>query len=129
MNAITQEWIAKAEEDLRAARREAAVDGCAASFGVAAFLAQQAAEKYLKALLHGRGIYFPRTHDLVELLTLLTPPETRLDALGAELEGLSACAVAVRYPGASIDEAEATEAVELAEQVRAICLDLLGLES
>ena len=79
-------------------------------------------------MLHARGIFFPRIHGLVELVALLAPPEPRLNALNVQLEGLSSYAVDVRYPGVSVTPTEAAHGVALAEQLRLICLDLLGIE-
>ncbi len=50
MNALTLEWVAKAEADLRTAAREFAVLD-APNYDAACFHAQQSAEKYLKARL------------------------------------------------------------------------------
>jgi len=119
--------VDKAEADLRTARRESALPDAEANLDAAAFHAQQAAEKYLKAVLHGRAVYFPRTHDLPELVELLTPPDPRLDGLSTQLEELSARAVDPRYPGFSVSRAQAAGALRIAERVRAICRDLLGL--
>ena len=38
----------------------------------------QKAEKYLKALLVRRAIAFPKTHDLIQLETLLAPVEPNI---------------------------------------------------
>jgi HEPN domain-containing protein len=93
-----------------------------------AFHAQQAAEKFIKALLQHRRTDFPKTHNLVELVRLLDPPETRLTEMAEPLGDLSAMAVEVRYPGATMSTARAGKACDTADRVRSICLELVGLE-
>lgn len=61
-------WLATAEEDLLGATAMLERDDVAPR--LACFLAQQAAEKALKARLIGRGIAFPRPHDLLALRAL-----------------------------------------------------------
>jgi HEPN domain-containing protein len=120
--------VEKAEADLGTAHRESSLPDDEANLDGVAFHAQQAAEKYLKAVLHGRAIYFPRTHDLQELVGLLDPPDSRLGDLDAQLGQLSSRAVDGRYPGLRVSRTQATDALRLAEEVRRICRDLLGLE-
>lgn len=81
------------------------------------FLAQQAAEKALKAVLAARDADIPRTHDLTDLLRALGDPPKDLDL--AELARLSKWAVGGRYPGDDDDlTRQAAEAlVATAEQV------------
>ena len=66
---FVRQWVAKAELDYKTARHLLmAGDAYAAP---AAFHAQQAAEKYVKALLVNLGTEFPKTHSLAALLDLL----------------------------------------------------------
>jgi HEPN domain-containing protein len=69
MKPITLEWIAKAEGDYIAAQREARARK-RPQYDIACFLAQQCAEKYLKARLEEAGIRFGKTHNLLALLAL-----------------------------------------------------------
>lgn len=84
------------------------------------FDAQQAAEKALKAVLVFRGVEFPPTHDITELLDLL---EERREAFPAEFwtaaGPLTPYAVESRYPGfeRSISEEECWQAAEVAGRV------------
>jgi HEPN domain-containing protein len=94
-------WFRFAEEDVAAAsdlveRRR---------WRQACYLAQQAAEKALKALLVERDTEPPRTHALNALRALL--PEERTAAKLGDLSELGGWATASRYPG---DWPEATEA-------------------
>lgn len=83
------------------------------------FDAQQAAEKATKAILVHRKVSFSRTHDIIDLLTLLqndgvvVPDEIR------EADLLTEYAVETRYPGLSeeVTEQDYLQALELAERV------------
>lgn len=66
--ASASRWWRYATEDLEVAQRLAA-DGT--SHRWVAVLAQQAAEKAVKALLIEKGVEFPRTHDVLRLVRLL----------------------------------------------------------
>ena len=126
-NALTEEWLQKAEGDLRTAQRELAATE-APNFDAVAFHAQQATEKSIKAVLQQRGTDFPKTHHLADLVRLMDPPDARLMSLLPDLGQLSAAAVEVRYPGAAMNRERASRALQIAARVRGICLELLGLE-
>ena len=68
MKPETQEWVEKAEGDLKVARREGQTADQV--YDAVCFHAQQCAEKYLKAWLEEHNIAFPRIHDLIALLNL-----------------------------------------------------------
>jgi len=90
-----QTWVRKAENDLEAARRIlGAEEGC--PYDTVCFHCQQAAEKYMKALLTMLGIQAPRTHHLGKLL-LLVPEEVRPPVDPEEISKLNPYAVDVRY--------------------------------
>jgi len=67
MKQSTQEWVERAEEAWGVAVREARARKIP-RYNLACNLAQQCAEKYLKARLEEAGISFKKTHDLEELL-------------------------------------------------------------
>jgi HEPN domain-containing protein len=69
MNALTQEWIDKAEGDFRTASREMRVRK-APNYDAVCFHCQQCVEKYLKAYLQNQGQRFRPVHNLIELLEL-----------------------------------------------------------
>jgi HEPN domain-containing protein len=69
MNALTAEWVAKAEGDWTTAGRELRARRLP-NYDAACFHAQQTAEKYLKAFLQEQTSDVPRPHNLVELLEL-----------------------------------------------------------
>jgi HEPN domain-containing protein len=115
---IVSEWLGKAEADLGVAQRLLGDDD--PFLNAVTFHSQQAAEKYLKALLTSWGIEFPKTHVLANLIGLL---ETRDAALANSLLDaviLTPYGVELRYPGDRPDAslAEAREAVRLARKVR-----------
>ena len=117
---IVQEWIQKAEHDLKNAEHTLTL-GEDCPFDTVCFHAQQCVEKYLKALLTLHRLAFPKTHDLTELLALVPKTITlgiRMDVLAE----LSPYAVESRYPGEwePLTRQEANRAVEVARQLSGI---------
>lgn len=89
------------------------------------FHAQQAAEKFIKAVLVQRAVFFRRTHDLLELATLAEENQIDLPVTRDLLTRLTPYAVEFRYlgvhaPNVSAEEAEA--AVTALERWAASCL-------
>lgn len=125
MKPETQEWIEKAEGDLKVARREAQTPDPV--YDAICFHAQQCAEKYLKALLEEDNITFPQIHDLVVLLDLSGGLIPALDPLKPRLAHLSVFGIASRYPGVRADRQAAEEAITTAEEVRTIIRTKLRL--
>ncbi len=74
-------WLERAKVDLRWA-----IQGKADDQPLALYLAQQAAEKALKALIISDGIGFPKTHDLSELAKAL--PAGHSDRFNTDLFNL-----------------------------------------
>ena len=115
---LVNQWLAKAEQDIKAGEALLAVEP--PFLYPACFHAQQAAEKYLKALLTWHQIEFPKTHVIELLLELLKGIDiqtaTQLDNAGE----LTPYGVDIRYPGDQPDPDldEAREAVDLARNVR-----------
>jgi len=119
-----EEWVARAEEDYRAAN---ALDPADVP-GVVCFLCQQCIEKYLKAALVKHDIPTRKTHDLIVLVGLLEPKDLRFRQVVGPARHLSAFAVEVRYPGPEVDADLATEAVHIMRDLRADIRRLLDLE-
>jgi HEPN domain-containing protein len=119
-------WLAKADEDYGAAldlvrkRKHLRTD-------VICFLAQQSAEKYLKAFLVRHKVEFRKTHDLRELRIECSKIDDAFAVLADTLLTLNFYAVDFRYPGATATEAEAREAVAAMKQVRVFVRKRLGL--
>jgi HEPN domain-containing protein len=72
-------------------------------FDACCFHAQQAAEKYLKAFLVAREIYFPKTHDLISLNSLCESVNSEFSKMHEPSLNLSDFSVAPRYPDAFDD--------------------------
>lgn len=89
-------WLRYAQEDLLAAERLAEDADTVPRHP--AWMAQQAAEKALKAVLICLQIEFPFTHHLPTLRDLI-PSGWKVKHVDAALERLSEYAVASRYPG------------------------------
>lgn len=110
-------WINKAESDLKNVGLVLPAED--APLDTVCFHAQQAAEKYIKALLTFLGIPFPKTHDLPELLLLL-PGDSRVPAEVGDLSELADAGVSTRYPDdmTLYDRATAEEMVHKALAVK-----------
>ena len=88
-------WLRLALEDLAAARGLLMAEGVAPR--QAAYFAQQAAEKALKATIALEGGEPPLTHDLMFLIAKC-PQEAGLRHVDVDLVALSDAQVAARYP-------------------------------
>lgn len=89
------------------------------SYG-AAFHAQQAAEKFLKAVLVWHQVEFAKTHDIGRLVDLVKTIDAILAEVIRDSAALTPYGVEVRYPGELLEPTaeEARQAVGLAECVR-----------
>jgi len=125
MKRATGEWVDRAEGDWKVAQRE--TQTADPVWNVVCFLAQQCAEKYLKAFLEEHNITFGKTHDLVLLLDASGGMLPELDPLRPQLAFLSPMSVATRYPGPEADRQVAEDAVRIAGQARAVVRGKLGL--
>lgn len=83
------------------------------------FDAQQAAEKAIKALLIEKGVDFPYTHDLADLLTLVEQAGQQVPEDLKRVVILTDYAVESRYPGLAepVTKEEYEEALSLAESI------------
>jgi HEPN domain-containing protein len=125
MKPETTEWIDKAEGDWKVAQRE--TQAADSVWSVVCFLAQQCAEKYLKAFLEEHNLAFGKTHDLVVLLNSSGGMFPELDPLRPQLAHLSIFGIASRYPGTQADQQAAEDAMRTAEEVRTLLRAKLGL--
>lgn len=123
-----QKWFKKAEEDEFAGRlilesKQFPAPSC--------FHFQQMAEKYLKGLLVFHNKPFPKTHDLLELETLLLEVEPGINTIHGDLEFLNPYGIETRYPGnypeVTLDEAQM--AYDSALRVKAFILDKIKVKS
>lgn len=121
---FVREWLAKAEGDLQAA--ETLVRDSLPDYFTAAFHAQQAAEKLLKAFLVRHQIPFPKTHSIYELLELAEQAEVSLKAKLASAVMLTPFGVDFRYPcDDTADLKTAKEAVQQARHVYSVITQYL----
>ena len=111
-----REWLVRAEGSLAQARQSKVKE---AFWEDQCFLAQQAAEKALKAIYQSRGLPFRYIHDLEELGKGLEDAGIEVPSHVKEAIVLTRYAVETRYPGIvePITEEEYLQAVSLAEGV------------
>ena len=117
-NEYLQNWIIKAENDLKVAEHESRVDKADRVTEAICFHCQQAVEKYLKAYLIFLNIDFGKTHNLEYLIELCARYDEKFHTI--DVGNLSFFAVEVRYPDdfyiPTIQEAE--DSVGIAKNVR-----------
>lgn len=123
---LVGQWISKAEADLGLAEKLLADQ--APYFDAIAFHAQQAAEKFLKALLVRHQIEFSKTHSIGLLLDLVSGKDPSLACSLTEATELTPYGVEPRYPShlPPISTDEAKRAVDLARKVKEAVRAALG---
>ena len=122
---FVRQWLLRAEEDLNAAKSLITYE--ASFLSTVCFHSQQAAEKYLKAFLTYHQVEFPKTHDIDELLDLAASVNNELSESLRDITVLTNYGVDVRYPGdfPGVTGSEAKQAIQMAEKVRTLVLELL----
>jgi HEPN domain-containing protein len=121
-----EDWLRHAKSDLALARHvESSPDVLPNQI---AFHAQQAAEKAIKAAMIERGVAFPLTHDLTELIRRWRSSGRVWPAELGDVKTLNPYAVESRYPGYvhQISRAEVRTALEVADQVVAWAEEILN---
>ena len=114
---VIKQWIQKADNDLKSA--EILFNAEEVLWENVCTLSQQAAEKYLKALLLYLDVDFRRSHSLVYLLGLLEPFGEVTDRMYGVADFLTPFAVDIRYPGEmEVNSADADEAILGAQMFR-----------
>ena len=113
---LVREWLEKADQDLGVAGF--LLGEGTAFFAAIGFHAQQAVEKYLKAVLVRFQVEFRKTHDLADLLDLIVEVDEELAGALSDVTVLNPFGVEARYPGdvPEITRDEAEEAVGLARK-------------
>src|SRR5438876_8817091 len=99
MTPLGREWLRKAEDDRRTLL--VLLGGRPRVHSVICFHCQQLAEKYLKGLMHERGLLVPRTYVCERLVSLLVPTDPTLKRFDRGARGLTPFAVDPRYPDLS----------------------------
>jgi HEPN domain-containing protein len=124
---LIQAWVSKAENDLLNVQNNLRAERI--PWDTVCFHCQQAAEKYLKAILVVHNLEIPRTHDLEALLNVIEGRFPALRHQRSDLQWLTTYAVAVRYPPELLEdtygseEGQRTYAIALA--VRDTCREYL----
>ncbi len=117
---LAKGWFLKGDSDLATAKYTIGSEG---PYDTACFHAQQAVEKYLKAVLAFTGRDIPRTHDLEEIQLLCVNFISHPDFGDLALEELSDYAVSVRYDFEFWPDVNtAQEALATAKRVRQIVM-------
>jgi HEPN domain-containing protein len=125
MKRETAQWVRKAERDWEVAHRLAGDDPPPRD--IVCFHCQQAAEKYLKALLQESGLVVPKTHELADIIDLLQPGNATLTRLRRQADSLTQYAVDYRYPGEIASKRQMEAALRHADQIRLECRSKLKL--
>ena len=109
-------WLEYAQTDLRAA--QTLLNSGEFFTRQICFLAQQTAEKAIKAILVFEEVNFPKSHDLDRLRDMI-PNGWKFKKIFPDLAELTIWAVESRYPGDTPDvvEYEALQTLHLAESV------------
>ena len=120
------DWLRHAHSDLRLAELASADPNVLPN--QAAFHAQQAAEKALKAALVHCAVEFPKTHHLDELIELVRDAGVSWPFPADQVEALTPYAVQTRYPGVddTLSGTRVHEAIALARQVVAWAMAACG---
>jgi HEPN domain-containing protein len=117
------QWIKYSRTDLNMAK--ASLELSREYKNVAAFLAQQSAEKVIKAYLTSKQIRVPKTHDMNLLLKEVSKMDVDLAKQLSKAESLTIYAVTYRYPDAQrkpLSAAKVRTAIKVAERVFNNCL-------
>jgi HEPN domain-containing protein len=125
---MTREWVEKADHDLGSAK--VIYLHLPDYFDTIAFHCQQAAEKYIKAVLFFHRIEFQRSHDLIYLLELLSR-KIEIDESWYKLAvSLNSFSVQIRYPNTIIKltKEEIESSIQIAEDFRKFAIQLTEIE-
>lgn len=116
---IILEWIGKGDEDLLSLK--ALLTHMEGSPATGCFLAQQAVEKYLKALLIFSELEAEKTHDLPKIAIKLENPFPEIkQQFEKELSDLTRYYIETRYPGdyPEFSWEECQRAYEIASKIK-----------
>jgi len=123
---FVQQWLNKAKHDLNAA--EVLHKSEIESFEITSFHAQQAAEKFIKAILVRHQVEFPKTHDIAKLRNLILKIDKVLFEKLEPADILTPYGVEFRYPGdlPDLTQQQAENALQVALQMKQIILNHLN---
>lgn len=125
---VTKEWLGKADDDFLFAEANLREEN--GFYAQLCFHFQQAAEKYLKAYIIGKGLPFDRVHDLVHLLKTCSAHAPEFGELKEECIFLNTAYIETRYPvhwPTEYTRETAVEAHDAAEKIARLVRKGLGL--
>jgi HEPN domain-containing protein len=124
----TRGWIEKADHDLGSAK--VIYLHLPDYFETIAFHCQQAAEKYIKAVLFFNRIEFQRSHDLIYLLELLSRKIEINESWYKIAVSLNSFSVQIRYPNTIIklSKEEIESSIQIAEDFRKFAIQLTEIK-
>src|SRR5579862_6557895 len=125
MQRQTAKWVRKAEADWEVAHKLAGEKP--APRDIVCFHCQQAAEKYLKALLQESGLVVPKIHELADIVDLLLPGDATLARLRRKANSLTQYGVDYRYPGMMASKRQMNTALRHVDVIRLECRNRLTL--
>lgn len=120
------DWLLKADRDLGLATH--ASQHTPEYPDLICYHCQQAAEKYLKSLVIHHGLLLRRTHDLEDLLDVLSPLQpTIVELFYEKARIINDYGVQIRYPDPMGDpsDADVLEALEAAEFFREFAFSII----
>ena len=125
--AEAREWLLRADEDLQVTER--LLQTAPPILASAAYHAQQAAEKALKAFLAAHNVAPPLTHNLEELLASCVAIDVSFGQFATAARTLTPYATRFRYPGGPLapSSTEAEEALQLADHAVRFVHEQLGV--
>lgn len=126
LSKTVRQWIKYARTDLNMAKTT--LDISSQYKNGAAFLAQQCAEKIVKAYLTFKKVRTPKTHDMEFLIKEVAKIDAVLAKKISNADSLTIYAVTYRYPDAErkpLTVAKAKVAIKVAEKVFESCLEAI----
>jgi HEPN domain-containing protein len=114
--AEARDWLLRADQDLAVTERLLQAPPL---LGAAAYHAQQAAEKALRAFLAAHNVPFRPTHNLQDLLAATVGIDVAFEQFALAARTLTPYAVRFRYPGGPLapSPTEAEVALKLADDL------------
>lgn len=120
LSVYVQEWFKKANNDLRNAEILLNCGDNEIPYDTLCFHCQQASEKYIKGYLICKGMDFPKTHNLADLIGICNQTDISFSKYITEMEKLTPYAVEIRYLDDFYmpSEEEAREAYKIASAIK-----------
>ena len=116
----------KGTSDLALATHALAIDDVEIDIEIIFFHLQQAAEKYLKAMLSFHGVHYEKIHDIRRLLELCQANSIELPDQTEKLVDLNPFAVEGRYAVIADDLYDAQEFIDLLRKMKGYVATRIG---